>query len=112
MNLISFGIVFCILGIMVYWFSPASPHNVGYVSLQLHRNKNVWYWSNRFFGRLCLIGSIVFLITTVLFKIALKGDSAAGRWALASFLTYLMLCVVITEVYIYIKIRKLSLIKK
>ncbi len=112
MNLISFGIIFCIIGIVVYWFSPASPHNVGYVSLQLHRNKNVWYWSNRFFGRLCLAGSMVFLITAVLQKLAFKGDSAAGRWALAIFLTYLILCIVITEIYIFIKIRKLSLIQK
>lgn len=112
MNLISLGIVFCIIGIMVYWFSPASPHNVGYVSLQLHRNKNVWYWSNRFFGRLCLAGSLVLLITAVLQKLALEENSAAGRWALAIFLTYLILCIVITEIYIYIKIRKSSLIQK
>lgn len=112
MNLISLGIVFCIIGIIVYWFSPAAPHNVGYVSLQLHRNKNVWYWSNRFFGRLCLAGSLVLLITAVLQKLALKESSAAGRWALAIFLTYLILCIVITEIYIYIKIRKSSLIQK
>lgn len=103
MNLISLGIAFVFIGIVVYWFSPGSPHNIGYRSLQSARNKNIWFWSNRFFGRLCLTGSVIFLITAILLELLNMGKSDIGKWTEIIFLSYIILSVVITEIYIFIK---------
>ncbi len=106
MSNINLGVGFVILGILVYWFSPNSPHNLGYVSLQLRRNKNVWKWANRFFGRLCLIGSVIFLITAIVLKVFNTGKLQNNNWAMVIFLTYIIVSVIITEIYISIKIQQ------
>jgi uncharacterized membrane protein len=103
MSNINLGIGFVILGILVYWFSPNSPHNLGYVSLQLRRNKNIWKWSNRFFGRLCFIGSMIFLIAAIFLKVFNAEESKINNWAMVIFLTYIIVSVIITEIYIFIK---------
>ncbi len=108
MSNINLGIGFVILGILVYWFAPNSPHNLGYISLQLGRNKNIWKWSNRFFGRLWLIGSIIFLITAIILKISDVGKPKINNWVEGIFFIYIIISIIITEIYIFIKTQKIK----
>lgn len=76
----------------------------GYKSPQLGLNKNTWKWSNKCFGVLIFIGGMVYLISSiVLSTLNLEQyNSLLNKIGLV----YILVNVVITEVYIFIRSRK------
>lgn len=76
----------------------------GYKSPQQGFYKNIWKWSNRCFGLLAMIGSAIYLIVAVIlaFLEIRKYDAMINSIGLV----YVIICVIVTEVYTFILSRK------
>ena len=74
---------------------------LGYKSPQQGINKNIWQWSNKCFGILAIIGSSIYLLTTIAFKILDIDNyySVMNRYGIV----YIFLCIIITEIYTFVQ---------
>lgn len=83
------------------FLSPKENKNIlGYKSPQQGLNKNVWKWSNKCFGLLALIGSIVYLVATVVLMVMNLQEYGILQNKIA--VIYIILSVIITEVYTFV----------
>ena len=92
-------LIICVLmSMFIYFYSPREENVLGYKSLQLGTNKNAWKWSNRCFGIISIIGSLIFLSVDIIGRI--RNDN----YNLYKYiLLYIVLAFIITEVYVIIK---------
>lgn len=95
------GILCMLLSLVIFFYSPQEGSNMlGYKSPQQGKNKKIWYWSNKCFGILAIIGSAIYLILSLILKfmeITLY-DHTINSLGLA----YIFICIIITEVYTFI----------
>lgn len=99
MNNIYIGLICLALSIFICFFSPKEGYNpLGYKSPQLNTNKKIWFWTNRFFGILAMIGSAIYLLISIFTLVVLKNEPFLIM--LNKFgLVYIVIAIVITEVY-------------
>jgi uncharacterized membrane protein len=99
------GIICFVVSIYLFFFSAKEENNIlGYKSV-LHRpNKNIWRWSNKCFGTLAIIGSSIYLIVTIIFRVLSITDynSLVNEFGVA----YIFICIFITEVYTFVRVQK------
>lgn len=76
----------------------------GYKSPQQGLNKNIWKWSNKCFGLLAMIGSAIYLMIAVI--LALLEIHKYEAMINSIGLVYVIICVIVTEIYIFIISRK------
>ena len=86
------------MSMFICFYSPREENILGYKSLQLGTNKNVWKWSNRCFGIISIIGSLILLSVDIIGRI--RNDN----YNLYKYiLLYIIFAFIITEVYVIIK---------
>ena len=96
------GIICLAYSLFISFFSPKEGKNMlGYKSPQQGINKNIWQWSNKCFGILAIIGSSIYLLTTIAFKILDIDNyySVINRYGIV----YIFLCIIITELYTFVQ---------
>ena len=82
----------------------------GYKSFQQGMHKEIWKWTNQCFGLLIMIGSIVYLIISIVLQV--KGISYSARLTKYGFI-YVVISFVLTECYGVIqRYRNKKLMKK
>lgn len=98
------GIICMALSLFLYFYSPNNISLLGYKSPQLGTHKNIWKWSNKCFGVLAMIGSGIYLITSIIFNIINMSeyDSIMNKFAIA----YVIVSIFMTELYSFIRVRK------
>ena len=69
---------------------------LGYKSLQQNMHKDIWKWTNECFGLLALVGSIIYLIFSVILEI--KDISFSARLNMYG-LVYIIISFILTECY-------------
>lgn len=90
-------IILCICffaSLFLFFYSPKEKNILGYKSLQQNLDSNVWKWSNKCFGGLSLLGSILFSIIHMYNK-----DMILFKYILI----YILISFVITELYVFIQ---------
>lgn len=96
------GLICLVFSLFLFFFSPKEKNNMfGYKSLQLNTHKMIWYWSNKCFGLLLMIGSILYIIGAVILKFNQKFEfsSTLNKYGLC----YIFIIFVITELYTFAK---------
>lgn len=68
----------------------------GYKSLQQNMHKDIWKWTNECFGLLTFVGSIIYIICSIILE---KKDIPFSPRLNIYALVYLTICVVLTECY-------------
>lgn len=99
------GIFFLCFSLFLRFYSPKERGNMlGYKSPQLRTRRRVWFWSNRCFGNLALAGSAVYLTVSTAFLAAGKTEwlDEVNRYIIP----YLLLSIVVTEIYTFIRVRR------
>ena len=77
MNNLGMGILFLCFSLFLRFYSPREKGNMlGYKSPQQGMRRNVWFWSNRCFGKLALAGSAVYLAASIILLILGKTEMA------------------------------------
>lgn len=104
MNSIIIGIVSIAIACFLIFLSPQEKNMFGYKSPQQGLNKNTWKWSNKCFGVLIFVGATAYLISSIVLLALNLGqyNSLLNKIGVA----YILVSVVITEVYIFIRSRK------
>ncbi len=101
MNNFVIGILCLIFSLFLFFLSPRENKNLlGYKSPQQGLNKSVWKWSNKCFGLLAIIGSVLYLITTIVLIILKLQKYGTLQNKIA--IVYIFLCVIITEIYTFV----------
>lgn len=101
MSNLTIGILCMIFSLFLFFLSPKENKNaLGYKSPQQGLNKNVWKWSNKCFGLLAIIGSFVYIITTVILIAMNLQEYGMLQNKIA--VAYIILSVIITEVYTFV----------
>mgnify|MGYP000935694320 CR=1 FL=1 len=105
MNNLIIGLLALAFSLFICFLSPKEGKNVlGYKSPQQGTHKNIWKWSNRFFGVLAIIGSVIYIIITIVFKI-LSIKEYNNKLNLYG-MVYIFLCIIATEIYTFVKASK------
>ncbi len=108
---IRFGLLFFALSLFLYFISPIFKKNIlGYKSMQQGMYKDVWMLSNKCFGLLVMIGSIIYLTMAITFKISDIKHYDALLNQCGTF--YIFLSILVTEVYTFISSQKRKKIEK
>lgn len=101
MGNIGFGLLFLVLSLFIYFISPIYKKNIlGYKSMQQGIHKDIWKWSNKCFGLLAMIGSVIYLAVSITFKVLDITDYNALLNQCGTF--YIFLSILATEVYTFI----------
>lgn len=102
MGNIKIGFVCLVFAIFIYFFSYKEKKNVlGYKSLQLNTHTNIWFWTNKCFGFLTIIGSILYLLVSIILFLSKKEEYLVTINKFGAF--YLLFSFIITELYAFIK---------
>lgn len=103
MKNIYIGLICLAFSLFICFFSAKEGYNaLGYKSPQLNTHKKIWFWTNRCFGILTIIGSALYLLISILALLVLKNE--AFLWTLNKLgLIYIVIAFVITEVYAFTK---------
>lgn len=102
MGNIGIGILFVIFSLFLYFVSPSENKNLlGYKSPQQGANAHIWKWSNKCFGMLALIGSVLYLISSIVLGVLELQDYGSIQNKIA--IAYLVVCVIVTEIYTLIR---------
>ena len=98
------GIFFLCASLFLRFYSPKERGNMfGYKSPQQGMRRNVWFWSNKCFGKLALTGSTVYLASDVflLFTGNMERLERLNRYILP----WILFSIAVTEIYTYIRTR-------
>ncbi len=101
MNNLTIGIICFAMSLFLYFYSPKNISILGYKSPQLGTHKKIWKWSNKCFGFLAIIGSAIYLFLSIIFRIAniCEYDRIMNKFGIA----YSLICIIITEVYTFVR---------
>ncbi len=111
MGSIGFGILFLVFSVFLYFISPIYKKNMlGYKSMQQGMYKDIWKMSNKCFGLLAMIGSSIYLAMAITFKILDMKHYNALLNQCGIF--YILLSILVTEVYTFISSQKRKKIEK
>lgn len=100
MSNINIGLICLGMSIFILFFSPKESYKnnaLGYKSPQLNTHKNIWFWTNKCFGLLALLGSILYLLISVV--LVLTGHVGFSTTMNKYLLIYIGLSIVLTEIY-------------
>lgn len=105
MNNLGMGILFLCFSLFLRYYSPREKGNMlGYKSPQQGMRRNVWFWSNRCFGKLALAGSAVYFAASIILLILGKTEMA---YKLNLYIIpYLLFSTGVTEIYTFIRVRR------
>ena len=76
---------------------------LGYKSLQQNTHKDIWKWTNECFGLLATVGSIIYLIISIILEF--RDISYSSRLNFLG-LVYIFISFIITECYALIRKHK------
>lgn len=96
------GVFYIAMSSYILFFSSTDKPNVlGYKSLQINIHKNIWLWTNKCFGIFSLIGSILYLLISVILLLTENSEYLAviNKYGLY----YILISFVITEIYAFWK---------
>lgn len=94
------GFVLLLLGFNCYFSEKKIP--LAYKSLQLNSHPSIWKWTNRFFGRCMIGGSLLYFI--VYFIMVFIPNNIVERKLLSLIgLCYIVISFIATEIYAFIK---------
>lgn len=92
------GIVCFLLGFLCYFSEKNNP--LAYKSLQLNSHPSIWRWTNRFFARCIIGGSILYLITIFILRM---NQIEERKLIYLIGMCYLVGSIIATETYVFIK---------
>lgn len=97
MNDIFYGLIFLCYGIFLFFFSAKEKKNMlGYKSLQQNMHKDIWKWTNQCFGLLAIVGSVIYLITSIIQEV----QNITLAYSMYKYvLVYIGTSILITECY-------------
>ncbi len=92
------GIVCLCLGFICYFSEKNNP--LAYKSLQLNSHPSIWKWTNRFFSKCMIGGSILYLIVAFILRMN-QVDERKPLYLIS--ICYLVVSIIATETYALIK---------
>lgn len=98
------GVICLALSIWTCFFSPREGMNMlGYKSPQ-GMHKNIWKFSNKCFGIFGIVGSSLYLLINLIFKILGLSDyyNDINKYAII----YIYVSIIITEIYTFVRFHK------
>ena len=92
------GIVCLFLGFICYFSEKNNP--LAYKSLQLNTHPAIWKWTNRFFARCIIGGSLLYLIVVFILRM---NQIEERKYLYLIGTCYLLASIIATEIYAFIK---------
>lgn len=94
-----YGIVCFGISIFIFFISSRERNVLGYKSPQLNTHKKIWLWTNKCFGFLTFIGSVIYLLLSLIFYKDVKYLADLTKYGMF----YIVFSIVATELYAYMK---------
>ena len=96
------GMVFALIGWMLMTYPPENINsNLGYKTPFAMKNKETWNEGNRFCGKMFLIGGIIFIPFSILFRYLYRDNIALSlRISLIGLLVMVIACIIYTEIHL------------
>lgn len=92
------GFICLFLGFLCYFSEKNNA--LAYKSLQLNSHPSIWIWTNRFFGRCLIGGSIIYLIAVFILQL---NNYEERKMLYLVGICYLVVSIIATETYAVIK---------
>ncbi len=91
------GLLFLLLGFNCYFSEKNNP--LAYKSLQLNSHPSIWKWTNKFFGRCMIFGSLLYFVSFILHMYNIDERKILSNIGLY----YIVVSFIATEIYATVK---------